>query len=208
MEAMLRHEAAGSPAGIRHIVENEKQAWCWLARLRDVLPAESSEFSCCFESVDSPAPSAWIAIGRSAEITCDVRDGVVVGQVVAGGQVLAKQMLFLGRQELPYVKVFSAMASLLRAERGLRSTSADVGDSDDPRDARWFGGWKYMAGGTTVAKAATFTLPKLALQIDSSGVKVLRSGPVDGHHDRLIDGHHRPPTVRARPRWASAVSVV
>src|SRR6185436_21058711 len=120
VETMPRPAERASALQRTHSVDNlSRQAWRWLQRLRDVMPSESGEFACCFERVDGASPEAWIAVGRLAEITCDVRDGTVVGQLTAGSRLLSKQLLSIEDSELPYVKVFSALASLLRTERAL-----------------------------------------------------------------------------------------
>ena len=50
-----------------------------------------------------------------------------------------------------------------------------------------------VASGVAVATL----IPRFTVGRGSVEHLVLRSGPIDGHHDRLIDGHHRRPTVRA-----------
>ncbi|MEO8258366.1 MAG: chorismate-binding protein [Acidobacteriota bacterium] len=169
-----------------------RQAWRWLHRLREVTPAEFAEFTCCFERLDGPAPAgavdtacrsrwpseAWIAVGRLAEITCDVRDGAVVAQLTVGSRLVSKQLLALDDTELPYVKVFSALASLLRTERALLPAFLPSVAAAAPRSLRWFGGWKYLPGSTQVSKAACFTLPRFAIRLDANGLHAFNWGAV------------------------------
>ena len=167
-----------------HTDHLSRQAWRWLHRLRDVMPAEFGEFACCFERVDGASPEAWIAVGRLAEITCDIRDGAIVGQSVVGSRLLSKQLFSLEESELPYVKVFSALASLLRTERALLPATLPSSGISDVRDLRWFGGWKYLSRSTEVSKAACFTLPKFAIRLDANGLQGFNWGglPQDVTH--------------------------
>ena len=172
VETMPRPAERASALQRTHSVDNlSRQAWRWLQRLRDVMPSESGEFACCFERVDGASPEAWIAVGRLAEITCDVRDGTVVGQLTAGSRLLSKQLLSIEDSELPYVKVFSALASLLRTERALLPAFLPARGIADARNLRWFGGWKYLPSSTAVSKAACFTLPKFAIRLDANGLQ-------------------------------------
>jgi len=189
IETMTSPQEGAGALQRTHTVDNlSRHAWRWLQRLREVMPSEFGEFTCCFQRVDGASPEAWIAVGRLAEITCDVRDGTVVGQLTAGSRLLSKQLLSIEDSELPYVKVFSALASLLRTERALLPAILPSSGIANVRNLRWFGGWKYLPRSTEVSKAACFTLPKFAIRLDANGLQGFNWGalPRDVTH-RVFD---------------------
>lgn len=165
--------------------KTRRHAWQWLQALSEVFPVEASEFTCCFERVEGTTPSAWIAIGRLATIACDVRDGAVVAKVEAGSRLLSKNVAFLEKPELAYAKVFSALASSLRAKRALLPSIHPALADADARRLQWFGGWKYLPSSGDVTNAARFHLPKLAIRVDANGLGIFNWGGLDA--DRVDD---------------------
>lgn len=148
------------------------QASRWLRALGARFPQEFAEFACCFERVDGSDPSVWIAIGRLASIVADVREGAVAVRLESGSRLLSRQASFIDDTELPYHKLFSALASALRTERALLPSINPAWDASEARHLQWFGGWKYLPAGRSVSKAACFNLPRLAIHMDAAGVRI------------------------------------